>query len=354
MLLAIPEVPFGASALPTFGSKYNMTSTLQQTASIVDISKAGTITKIVLALSASNVGNVYTVQLQTVDTGGEPSGTLWGTGTEKTGITGLASGSVMTVVLDSPATVAVGDTIAIVLSITTHVGTASWNGYNDFSSSHYPSTLNSADGGANWSIRTAPPTLGLEYSDGSYPLMHGVVPLESYVSLVLTTSSNPRIAGNRFRFKVGVRVVGLWWTGDNDADLRATLFGSDGSTVLATKDFGADLPAGLVSARTFATYFNAPVELDANTDYFLMFEGLASSLTIYSLKAFSTAAMKAWNGGDVAVHATAESNAPAGVGDYTIVDSQQVTCGLLFDAIEIPEGGGSPTTGERALTFVHG
>lgn len=350
MLLSAPELPYAASGAPTLSGTYNMTSLAHSTAALVPIIQPGDITKIWLPLAGSNVGNVYSLTVETVDANGNPSGTLWAANTQKTGLTGYGNSSVMEITLDAAATVAVNDVIAVVLKLTTYVTLGSWGSYFDGSAGDVlPFMTVSTNSGSSWLARSSSPALGLEYSDGSFPRMLNLFPINAVDSDVVTSSSNPRMSGNKITFPVGVRAVGMWFWADNDADARLRLYDSDGTTVLWTADFDKDLPYSVASAKLFTVYFPTPVELSAGQTYYLMVESLGANVSLYYLQAYNAVALSALNSGAVVSRVTCADNAPTSPASFTASTDTQSCCGLIFDGIDIPASGGG---GETSHVFL--
>jgi hypothetical protein len=341
MLLAIPEVPYAAASAPGIAGLFNMTSTATWTAAIVPVNKTGSLTKVWLYLVASNASNVYTVSVETVDGNGNPSGTLWAANTQKTGLTGYGNASILEVTLDAAASVTSGDIIAVVLKPTTYVGNSNWGGYSDGGAGDvFVIATSTSNSGSSWAARASPPTLGLEYSDGSFPNAISLFPIYAVNTTVVNTTSNPRIAGCAVTFPVGVRATGVWVWADNDADARITLFDSDGATVLWTADVDKDLPYSVSTAVVFTLYFPASINLQAGQTYYLMAQGLGASVTVYDLHAFNANALTSLNGGASVKRATATTSSPTGPTDFTTNTDRMGLCGLIFDGVDIPSGGG--------------
>ena len=349
-LLAIPEIAFGVSANPTFASPINMSSTAIWTGAIIPIPKTGSIRKIWINLFSSNVGNIYSVRLESVDASGRPSGTLWGTGTEATGLTGYAAGGIIEATLGSNASVTAGDLIAVMVRPTTYVGTSALAGYMDGgpSGSSIPGIISTSDSGGTYAFRSYAPTMALEYSDGSFANIAGLFPVRAANTTTLTATSNPRMAGNKITPAVGLRAVGMWFWSDNDANVRLRLYGPDGTTVLWTADYDGDIPITSSAAFSFTLYFPTPIELAAGQTYYLMAEALATSVGLYDFQTFNAATLSALNAGAIASRVTCANNSPTGPGSFTADTDKQATCGLIFDGIDIPAASG----GETSHTFV--
>lgn len=350
MLLAIPELPYAATTTPGLLAAGAQTLLAHWFGMLIPINKAGDISRVRFVMPNSNAGNVYDVRVESVDADGKPSGSLWTTGTEKTGLTGIGNGTVMDVALDAAATVAVGDYIAVVIKSTTFVGNWTVAGFEDVGAGYVtPGIVRTTNSGSTWAINGYSPVVGLEYSDGSFPRILNVFPISACPATTLTAASTPRIAGNRITPTVGLRVTGIWWWADIDgADARLRLYGPDGTTVLWTADFDKDIPiaTGIASVNTIP--LASPITLEAGQSYYLMLEALGTSTILYDLQSFNAQALLALNAGAVAQRATAASNAPTGHSDFTIDTDRMSLCGVIFDGIDIP----AAAAGETAHTFL--
>lgn len=330
----IPEIPYGIASPPGVASIYTQSSTSHQLACIFPVIKTGTLEKIHMRYSVSTSSTVYELRVETVDSTGKPSGTLWGTDTSQS-YSGVTANSTKTVTLSSGAVFNnIGELFALRHNITFFAGNASLQGYTDGSAGDFlPYLASTSNGGSSWTARTTAPSFALEYSDGSFVLYPGNYPIDSIATDALTTTSNPRMVGNAFNNPVKMRAVGMYINSDNDADFNIKLYDSDGTTVLASLSADADIPIGLTAGTTYVAYFPTPVELAANAEYYLMFESLGSTVTTYSLNMLANIPLSATNGGSIARYVSTTTNAPTGAGDFTISTSKQCIAGLIYDAV---------------------
>ena len=345
-----PDYPSPSSGTPTFTLSSNLAVAGYKAANIMEVSKAGDISKIRIRTGTlANASNIYTVSVQTVDlTTGNPSGTLWSANTQKTGVTGFAANSSYTITLDAVATVAAGDLIAIVIEITTFAGNntmtlgTSDNGVGD---TYIPAVLNFT---TVWARGTATCGFGVEYSDGSFADGPFMYPLAAINTISLTTSSTPRMIGNKVNIPITSRCVGVWAYADADADFKVTLFGSDGSTVLGTITTDKDIPAAIGTPGTYLLYFSSAITLNANTNYYLMIEGLGATVNVYDYEGFSENARKALPGGTLFSKVTTTTNAPTSTSDYTDEVTKQAQIGLILDGFD---AGGAAAATETVYAF---
>ncbi len=345
-----PDYPCSSSGVPTFTLSVNLAVAGYKAANIMEVSKAGDISKIRIRTGTlANASNIYTVSVQTVDlTTGNPSGTLWSANTRKTGVTGFATSSSYTITLDAVATVSHGDLIAIVIEITSFSGNntmtlgTSDNGVGD---TLIPSALNFT---TSWSRSVATCGFGVEYSDGSFADGPFMYPLAAINTIALTASSTPRMIGNKVNIPITSRCVGVWAYADADADFKITLFDSNGSTVLGTITTDKDIPAAFTAPGTYLLYFSSAVTLNANTNYYLMIEGLGSTVSVYDYEGFSENARKALPGGTLFSKVTTTTNAPTSTSDYTDEVTKQAQIGLILDGFDV-----SVTSLENSFAFAY-
>ena len=346
-----PDYPSPSSAAPSFQNSINLAASGYKAANIIQVSKSGDISKISIRTgTTANASNVYTVSVQTVDlTTGNPSGTLKSANSQKTGVTGFAANSSYTITLDAVATVTAGDLIAVVVELTTFVGNntitlgVSDNGVGD---TYIPAVLNYA---AAWSRGSCACGFGVEYSDGSFadgPFMYPLTAINA-ISLI-NSPSNPRMIGNKVSIPIASRCVGVWAYADADADFKITLFDSNGSTVLGTITTDKDVPVAIGTPGTYLLYFSSAITLNANANYYLMIEGLGSTVNVYDYEGFSENARKALPGGTLFSKVTTATNTPTSTSDYTDEVTKQTQLGLILDGFD---AGGAAAATETAYAF---
>jgi hypothetical protein len=345
-----PDYPSPSSGAPTFALSSNLSVAGYKAANIMEVSKAGDISKIRIRTGTlANASNIYTVSVQTVNlTTGNPSGTLWSANTQKTGVTGFAVNSSYTITLDAVATVAAGDLIAIVIEITTFAGNntmtlgTSDNGVGD---TYIPAVLNFTTA---WARGSATCGFGVEYSDGAFADGPFMYPLAAINTISLTTSSTPRMIGNKVNIPITSRCVGVWAYADADADFKVTLFDSNGSTALGTITTDKDIPSAIGTPGTYLLYFSSAITLNANTNYYLMIEGLGATVNVYDYEGFSENARKALPGGTLFSKVTTTTSTPTSTSDYTDEVTKQTQLGLILDGFDV-----SVTSLESSFAFAY-
>lgn len=337
MIQGIPEIPYSTATAPTIAAAFNMTSTLYATACIFPVRKLGTLTKIHFRFVASNIGNDYLIQVETVDPAtGDPSGTLWGANTSHQTGTGIAAGEYVATLTAGATFNTINEPFAITWRPTTYVGSSTIGQYNDGSAGDLmpflASTTNYTLG--VWAARSGAPMIGLEYSDGTFVMYPGNFPFNAANTTVITTASNPRMVGNVFTTAVTRRVVGVWFTGDNDSDFFIDIFDNDGSTKLYTISIDADFPVGTNAATTLVQYLSTDLTFTAGNNYYVVARSAAGNISNYDLQTFSQVPLSAYNSGLLAKRCYTSTSTPTGPGDWSIDVDKTSLIGILFDAID--------------------
>jgi hypothetical protein len=331
--IAVPDLPVAASAAPSMSGIVTMSSTTHRTAFLMVSEQAFTVAKVYFVLTTSNTGNVYEVSLEGLDVNGDPSGTLFAAGAKASGLTGFANGAIVEATLDTPVNLLAGSFFAVVVKPTTFVGNSAVQGYADAQSgSFFPTCSSSSTSGSSWNSRTQGTCVGLENGSGEFLCLLGNSPIHEIETIVLSDVSSPQMVGNAITLPVDARAIGVWFWTDNDADIKISLLDEDGSTVLRSITFDKDIPYGTSTAFVFALYFDA-LTLSKNQTYYLLLEGLSSSVTCYSLIAFSVAALHSFNGGMVMNKVVSTAYPVTGTADLSMETDRIVACGLLLDGI---------------------
>jgi hypothetical protein len=340
--ILMPTIPRGISGLPSFtNSAMNVQG--ERHGILFQAPKSGNIRKIGWRSGTTmNASNVFSLRVETVslDTG-YPSGTLWGTNTEKTGITGLATSTYYEETLDADATVSFGDLMAVVITCTTLVGNSSASVYSDGAGTaellpacfRYTGTWGSNLNGT--------PILHVEYDDGSIEQITGVFPIDSVTSTPISSTSNPRMTGNKIRLPYKAKIDGAWLWTDTDSDMEVRLYNTSG-TILGKVELDKDVPAATTGIGYYFALFDSPVELEANTDYYIMYIALDTiNCATYDISALDASVMAgAMPAGSTMTRVTTSTATPTSSSDFTGDDTRQTCIGIIMSEIDIPAGGG--------------
>ena len=322
--------------------------------------KAGNIRKLVWGTRQVTTGTTLDVRLETVDTSvtpSVPSGTLFGTNTNGSQVVNSSDDNVVfATTLTADATVTRGAQMAFVLanSGSGNMQVPACLSYTTRASAYpYGATYN----GTTWTATIAAygPMLAVEYDDGSYyPIAGMIPPTTGITTTTINTGTTPDVAGLRFQLAFPARVNGCWWALSGGGDYKVMLVSSAynqgaGTGILASATFDKDTRAS--TPYTYYFSFDSQVSLSANTAYRLLIEPqTATSVSIYSMALQSLAQMDAWEGGQNFCLTTAKD--PTGDGSWTNSNSGTFAvpfCGLWLDGFDDATGGGAT---EHSHVFV--
>ena len=350
IIQGLPDLPYGLATTPTLASAFNMTSNTAATAFIAPVRKTGTLTKIHFRFVASNASNNYIIRVESVNSDGDPSGTLWGANTEIQTGTGISAGEYVAVLNAGAAFNTINEPFAIVWRASTYVGTAAIAMYSDGTAGDFMPYLASTTNytGGVWGARAGAPMIGLEYSDGTFVMYPGNWPYTAFNTTTVTTDSDPRLVGNRINIPFTARAIGAWFVGDNDSDFEIILYDSDGSTPLYTVNIDADFPVGTNAATTLVQYFSASVAITKNTNYYLVVKSSSGNIASYDGQMITNVPLSAVNAGTIVQRCYTSTSTPSSPSDFTVDTDKQSYIGILYDAIDIPESSGG---GETSYTF---
>lgn len=310
---------------------------------VIQIPKAGNITKVGFRTAAVTTANDLQVGIFTVDattgnpdtasayktmavgTQAAPAANTWYTVTLGTQATSVVQGDVVGVIIQS------ADADAIDLSISL-ADSANWVSLVPYGV-HYNNAT------TTWAKTVGSPIISLEYDDGSYAQIQGVLPASGLTDRAYdTVGAEEDEGGNMFQVPFKCRVVGWWFYGDVNADLTVKLYDSDGSTVLTS--FAYDLQQQQGSTNGFRWgLFPASQTLSINTNYRIT--TLASSSTGHQMSDMTVTAaavMDAMPGGQE-VHYTSRD----GGGSWAQITTRRAMIGVLIDQFDdgASTGGGS-------------
>lgn len=328
-----------------------MTTNVYTTACIFPVIKTGILEKIHFRFIASNTGNNYIIRVEGVNGDGDPSTALFGDGTEVQTGTGIAAGEYVATLISGAVFNTINQPFAITWRPSTYAGACSIGMYSDGTAGDFMPYLASSTNytGGVWGARAGAPMVGLEYDDGTFVTYPGNWPYTALNTTIVTPSSNPRLVGNRINIPFTARAIGVWFVGDNDSDFEILLYDSNGSTVLKTISIDGDFPIGTNSATTLTQYFSSAQTITKNTNYYLVVKSSGSNVTNYDGQMITNVPISAVNGGTIAQRCYTSTSTPSSSSDFTVDTDKQSFIGLLYDAIDIPEAGGS----ETAFSFAY-
>lgn len=309
-------------------------------------SGGGSISHIHSRTGTVTISGTNDVRIETVDSSGNPSGTLWGTTTNGAQLYNT-SNTLYRTALTLPATVALGDIIAI-LSKNPTVG------FGNFNLNRSPQTIPALRGfpyiggpGNTTKIDLSGTFFAIEYDDGVFEFPAYVLPGAcTPASLTISTSTNPDEVGNLFTPAHTMRCTG-WWVHAgvaSGANYRMQLYASGNNTPLATATMLA-AHATNAGARIYQGSWDDVsdgITLSAGTAYRVAYlPTTATSATIYRITGHSSAFFDPMGlAGAQESSRNRTSTTDPDSASWTETSTQRAQLGIIVDAVDIPSGGG--------------
>lgn len=204
-------------------------------------------------------------------------------------------------------------------------------------------TMTSTDSGGTWISPAVAPMIALEYDDGSFESMTGVMPAIGG-SFSLTTGSTPDEYSIRFQLPAKMRCAGvfaIWDTREQSYSLT-----TDGGSVLA----GPKSPLGPSATNSVARrqyiYWDTPIELDPATWYRLL-------ITPTGISGFSMARLVLGHPDWIRILGLPDTvyqvQSRKSLGAWTHEATHYIPISMIFDGIDATGGGGPLTCSYGAL-----
>ncbi len=331
------DMPWGGSYLGSFSS-HSITNNDHKLAFMTFIPKSGTLARVGFATAAVTTPADIAVRIETVNSSGLPSGTLYhpsGTGTQAS----PAAGSWYRPQINGATgiTVNAGDQIAVVLSCPTgspNLTLARLTGHGTVPYLHVPhATYTTSWAGPSAGI----PPFAIEYSDGSSPLI-GALPLAVQpIALAFNQGTTGTTTGDEMGMSItvpfGGRVIGLRTAYRLAGFPKACLY--SGTTLLASSP---DIPQGsmMLDYRQSFLPFTSPVTITPGT-YILSIRPWNSGVNTntYQIPVLQPAYLEALGFGP-----TDGAVTRVDLGAWEPVDQTRVfPISLVFDTITASSGG---------------
>lgn len=232
-----------------------------------------------------------------------------------------------------------GDYIACVVDFVNFVASDSIQLLRWANDGNYGITNNTAymaDGSTGTYVKTANglPIMALKYTDGTYGMIPGVIPLTSIYDLFYGSNSVPDERALRFKVPVSCRVTGFWaWATYNNPATISLLDASN--TVLTSITLDPDIRSNGSAAASYIL-FPTDVVLTANTVYRLSFLPLTTgSLYVSQSVVNNNALLQAYEGGIEWYLSTRVDG-----GSWTDFNTMRPLCGLIINGFDLSGGGG--------------
>jgi len=181
-------------------------------------------------------------------------------------------------------------------------------------------------------VGTLAPCFGIGTSGSAVPLRH-MWPIIDATLETYNSGSTPDTRGNKITINAKMRVCGLRVWADLDATAKAILYGSDGSTILASADLFANIPPDTAAFPNDALFTSA-VDLNPGT-YYIALEATSGTnigLGVITLYDSTWRAGSPFGGAEV-VYSTC-TQTPSSTGSWTDSTNKQAMISLLIDGID--------------------
>ena len=323
-------------------STVTIDSANESAANVLTIRKSGTINKIGFRTSTVNTGAVIDVRLETVDTAGNPSGTLYQSSSNAlVTITDTDDNLWFTATLGSGTVVEAGSTIACQLKMSaTSAGNVLFFIIVGYRQTGFPCRTDFL--ASAWTKSVNPLVMGFEYSDGNYPPTEGLYPFSASAAATFTTATT--IADERgavISLPFPADVMGAWVYCDIDlANASCLFYDQDTTTVLLSAKINSANRSGTAFGKNYVL-FPTSSRMVANGSYRLTFvpdPGCSFGLQEWSTS--SNAVAGALDG-----YPRFMSTRRVDSGAWVVSTSTYPACGLYLNAVDdgVQTGGGGTT-----------
>jgi len=280
-------------------------------------------------VASATTGCTVLVRLETVDTStGLPTGTPVNDNASVSQV--ITSGAANYEVAYTPFQVTKGTLFALVIA--QNSGTPSAIRFGNFIDDNHGSGLPYClDSGTH--VATLAPCFGIGTSGSAVPLRH-MWPIIDAGLETYNSGSTPDTRGNKITINAKVRVCGLRVWADLDATAKAILYGSNGSTILASADLFSNIPPDTAAFPNDALFASA-VELNPGT-YYIAVEATSGTNIGLGVLTFYDSTWRPGSpfGGADVVYATC-TQTPSSTSSWNdTATNKQAMISLLIDGID--------------------
>lgn len=336
-LVAVPPTPLWE---PLFrGTTTHTSSTLnaadEKAALVFQAPEDGNIDRLDFMITAVVAAEAaLKVRLETVDTNGQPSGSLAGTNTETT-INANSTGW-KEATLTAAASVTKGQWLALVVALP-----PGSTGNISIGLSTAPTAMSrpySAIFTTSWNKNARTMAAAVRYDDGTYPFIPGVLPLESIGNSSFNSSSTPDERGSKITVPFACRVWGAWLAGHTqDGDFNLKLY-DDADGVLASLSIDGNFHVDGTSNYEYIA-FDGEVDLAAGDMVRVTVTATTATNTQVPEMTAPSGLGSALPGGSNMIKTTRSDG-----GAWTDTADTMPLCGLVISALDDGAGGGGGTT----------
>jgi hypothetical protein len=318
---------------PIWADIYNtspLNSSTPQLAQLFTVPKSGTINQLAVQLGTITTSDTMQLSLQTVNSSGSPTGTLYGSSAAQTFTP--SAGSLNSVTLSTPATATEGDLVALVVGFSSTIGSVNV-GYSDrtyFGNGITTFPYSLSYNGSSWSKSNTSWCMYLGYNDSTYPDID-TIPVSAAGSFTFAQNlgSSPDEYGLYFQMPMKALVEGVWvFSYANNISPYDTvkLYSTDGATVLAS----ANLSQGQTSTGAVRFIpFTSLVTLQEGLSYYLTLKSGSTASNIFYFMTFANANAATAMHGNLNGTQTVQGISRQNSGTWTYSTTSRYSIGLM-------------------------
>lgn len=325
---------------------------------VFTVPKAGNIRKVHYRLGTVTTGATLDVRVETVDSSGLPTGTLWGTNTNASHVVASTDDDLWSTATATP----LGNLTADAVVTSTHVdnsdkmavvisqpGASFGNQYVasqpiGVASHAFPLGEHYTGGAWSKSESLARSLILLEYDDGSIPIIPAIMPMVACATTTRAAASNQEGA-LKFTQRFKGRVLGFWlhvtalWTAG-----RVQLYESGNNTPLTYCSLGTLFTSG-GSGRNFYDVFRSKPTLSAGTTYYLSVLPTSGSITFRHSDVQAVGHWDSWPGGQDMMYSsrTRSGKSDPDTASWSDTTTRRPGFGLIFDQLDDGASSGGST-----------
>ena len=328
----------GAGWDQTTGLQTNAVGEKAYTVLKVPKGKGGTVKGMVWGAYETGAGDIE-LRVETVDSSGNPSGTLVLANSKKTFAATTGGYKWNSADFDGTFAISDGDVIAVGWEVPTGSGVDCRTTRGTAPTTRYGFGRQSRHHTTSWLRSIQHDQFGLVYDDDTVWLFDGMPPVSgAATNPAFDANNNPNTRGNQFTVDFEAPFYGFKYVHPHQlsADFDLELYGPSGLLAEATVDSSLRSQAWYTDC---VPHTGSPVTLSPGTTYVIAFEATHASSTINpGLSNFASAATRA--GSILKNFAYATAHDPGDASDFAVDTTKFLPIYPVVGGLEIPAGGG--------------